>query len=70
MASTGPDKPRFVIVPHRPHARLLLGAGLLLWVVSVAGAWMLASRMAAPATCGDAKEVPSACRKSLVPQLE
>ena len=48
MASTGPDKPRFVIVPHRPHARLLLGLGLLLWIASVAGAWMLASRLAAP----------------------
>jgi hypothetical protein len=48
MASTGPDKPRFVIVPHRPYARLLLGMALLLWVASVAGAWMLASRLAAP----------------------
>lgn len=48
MSAIGPDKPRFVIVPHRPYARVLLAVGLVLWLATVVGAWMLASRLAAP----------------------
>lgn len=48
MSSPAPDKPRFVIVPHRPHVRVLLGAGLVLWVASVVGVYAWATARAAP----------------------
>lgn len=47
MSTPSPDQ-RFVIVPHRPHARLLLGLALFAWVATVAGAWMWATHRAAP----------------------
>lgn len=48
MSSPAPDKRRFVIVPHRPHARVLLGLGLGLWLLSVVGAGYWATVRAAP----------------------
>jgi hypothetical protein len=48
MSATGPDKPRFVIVPHRPYAKVLLVLALSLWVVTLLGAWILATGLAAP----------------------
>ena len=33
MSSPAPDKPRFVIVPHRPHARVLLAVAAVLRLV-------------------------------------
>ena len=48
MSTPAPDKPRFVIVPHRPHVRVLLVAGLVLWVLSLAGVYSWATMRAAP----------------------
>jgi hypothetical protein len=48
MSTPNPDKPRFVIVPHRPHARVVLVIVGVLWLGSVIAAWMSATRMAAP----------------------
>ena len=48
MSTPNPDKPRFVIVPHRPHARVLLLVIGALWLGSVLAAWMSATRLAAP----------------------
>ena len=48
MSTPNPDKPRFVIVPHRPHARVVLVVVGLLWLGSVIAAWMSATRLAAP----------------------
>jgi hypothetical protein len=64
MASTGPDKPRFVIVPHRPYARVLLGTGLVLWLASVVGTWMLASRLAAPTLAKAQSELQVTSRRA------
>src|SRR5688572_16710605 len=47
MNTPNPDK-RFVIVPHRPHARIVLVILGLLWIGSVIAAWMSATRLAAP----------------------
>ena len=48
MSTPNPDKPRFVIVPHRPHARVVLVVVGLLWLGSAIAAWMSATRLAAP----------------------
>jgi hypothetical protein len=48
MSTPAPEKPRFVIVPHRPHVRALLVAGLVLWVASLAGMYFWATGNAAP----------------------
>lgn len=48
MSTPAPDKPRFVIVPHRPHIRVLLVAGLALWLLSVVAVYSWASLRAAP----------------------
>jgi hypothetical protein len=46
--STPPERHRFVIVPHRPYAKVLLGVGLALWLGSLAATWWMASERAAP----------------------
>ncbi|KFN49218.1 DUF6776 family protein [Arenimonas composti] len=46
--STPNPEPRFVIVPHRPYARVLLAVVLLLWVGSLVATWAWATRVAAP----------------------
>jgi len=48
MSSPGPDSHRFVIVPHRPYQRGWWLAVAILWPLTLAGAWYLASRHAAP----------------------
>ncbi|HEX4853067.1 DUF6776 family protein [Arenimonas sp.] len=48
MSSPAPDKPRFVIVPHRPHARVLLAVAGALWVASLFAVGYWASNQAAP----------------------
>lgn len=48
MSTSEPDRPRFVVVPFRPRLRVLLVAAAVLWLLSMAGAWMWASRRAAP----------------------
>lgn len=48
MSSPSPERPRFVIVPHRPHVRLLLGVAAALWLASMALAWTFAAQRAAP----------------------
>lgn len=48
MSSPAPDKPRFVIVPHRPHVRVLLALGLAVWLVSLLGVGYWATSRAAP----------------------
>ncbi len=48
MSTPAPDKPRFVIVPNRPHVRALLVAALVLWVASLLGTYFWATRLAAP----------------------
>ncbi len=48
MSTPAPDKPRFVIVPHRPHARVLLAAGLGLWLLTLVGVYSWATMRAAP----------------------
>lgn len=48
MSTPAPEKQRFVIVPHRPHVRALLGAGLVLWAASLVGVYLWATRNAAP----------------------
>jgi hypothetical protein len=47
MSSPSPD-PRFVIVPHRPYARVLLALAVLLWIGSLVATWMWATGLAAP----------------------
>jgi hypothetical protein len=48
MSTPSPDKPRFVIVPHRPYARIVLIVLAVLWVASVIAAWTIATRLAVP----------------------
>lgn len=48
MSTPAPVKPRFVIVPHRPHARVLLAVAAVLWLVSLVATWWVASERAAP----------------------
>ena len=48
MSSPAPEKPRFVIVPHRPHIRVLLVVGLVLWVLSLVAVYSWATMRAAP----------------------
>jgi len=48
MSTPSPDKPRFVIVPHRPYARVVLIVLAVLWAASVIAAWTIATRMAVP----------------------
>ena len=48
MSSPAPDKPRFVIVPHRPHARALLAIAAVLWLASLVAVGYWASSRAAP----------------------
>lgn len=48
MSTPAPDKPRFVIVPHRPHVRVLLAVAAALWLASLAATWWVASERAAP----------------------
>lgn len=35
MSTPAPDKPRFVVVPHRRHARVLLVGGIVAWLASL-----------------------------------
>jgi hypothetical protein len=48
MSSPVPEKRRFVIVPHRPHVRVLLALGLAVWVASLVGVYYWATVRAAP----------------------
>lgn len=48
MSTPAPDKPRFVIVPHRPHVRVLLAVAAALWLASLVATWWVASERAAP----------------------
>ncbi|HMB55678.1 MAG TPA: DUF6776 family protein [Arenimonas sp.] len=48
MSSPGPDPHRFVIVPHRPYQRGWWVLIAVLWPLTVAAAWYLASHSAAP----------------------
>lgn len=48
MSTPSPDKPRFVIVPHRPYARIVLVVLAVFWVASVIAAWTIATRLAVP----------------------
>lgn len=48
MSSPAPDSQRFVIVPHRPRARLLWWLVAVLWPLSLLGIWYWASSQAAP----------------------
>lgn len=57
MSTPPPDKPRFVIVPHRPHARVVLVILAVLWLGSVIAAWMSATRLAAPGLADAKKEL-------------
>ena len=36
MSTPNPDKPRFVVVPHRPHARVVLVVVGVLWLLVLA----------------------------------
>lgn len=46
--STPPERHRFVIVPHRPYAKVLAGVVLVLWLSSLVATWWMASERAAP----------------------
>lgn len=48
MSTPSPDKPRFVIVPHRPYARVVVIVLAVLWAASVIAAWTTATRLAVP----------------------
>ena len=48
MSTPAPDKPRVVIVPHRPHVRVLLAVAAALWLASLVATWWVASERAAP----------------------
>jgi hypothetical protein len=52
VSSPGPDPQRFVIVPHRPRFRAWVVVAAVAWGVSLAGAWWLATSIAAPASTG------------------
>src|SRR5688572_13260981 len=75
MNTPNPDKPRFVIVPHRPHARVVLVVLGLLWVGSVIAAWISATRLAAPGLAHVEQELAITARRAdhaedLVAQLK
>jgi hypothetical protein len=74
MNTPNPDK-RFVIVPHRPHARIVLVILGLLWIGSVIAAWMSATRLAAPGLARVEEELAITSRRAeqaeeLVDQLK
>ncbi|PRH81499.1 DUF6776 family protein [Arenimonas caeni] len=46
--SSPPERHRFVIVPHRPYARVLAGVVLAAWLASLVATWWIASERAAP----------------------
>ena len=48
MSTPAPDKPRFVIVPHRPHVRVLLVAAVGLWLLTLVAVYSWATMSAAP----------------------
>ena len=48
MSSPAPEKPRFVVVPHRRHARLLLAGAGVLWLASLVGVGWWATSRAVP----------------------
>src|SRR5687767_3574915 len=64
MNTPNPDKPRFVIVPHRPHARILLVILGLLWLGSVMAAWISATRLAAPGLAKVQQELKTTARRA------
>ncbi len=64
MSTPSPDKPRFVIVPHRPHARVVLVVMAVLWLGSVIAAWVSATRMAAPGLAKVRQELTITARRA------
>jgi hypothetical protein len=48
MSSPSPDQQRFVIVPKRSHLRGWVIIAGVVWVASLAGTWVLATRLATP----------------------
>ena len=64
MSTPNPDKPRFVIVPHRPHARVVLVIIGLLWLGSVIAAWVSATRLAAPGLAQVRSELAITARRA------
>jgi len=64
MSSPAPDKPRFVIVPHRPHARVLPAIAAVLWVASLFAVGYWASTRAAPGLSKAKAELAVASRRA------
>jgi len=48
MSTPAPDKPRFVVVPHRPHQKVLLVLVLLAWLGSLVAVGVWSARRAVP----------------------
>ncbi|MBY4599290.1 hypothetical protein K3217_27600 [bacterium BD-1] len=63
MSTPAPVKPRFVIVPHRPHVRVLLAVAAALWLASLAATWWVASERAAPGLAKVREELDLANRR-------
>ena len=64
MSTPSPEKHRFVIVPHRPHARLLLAIGAVLWLASLVGVGLWASGRAAPGLAKARTDLAVASRRA------
>lgn len=64
MSTPAPDKPRFVIVPHRPHVRVLLAVAAALWLASLVATWWVASERAAPGLAKVRDELDLANRRA------
>lgn len=64
MSTPAPEKPRFVVVPHRRHARLLLGGAAVLWLASLAGVGWWATARAVPELAQVRQELTLTARRA------
>jgi hypothetical protein len=64
MSSPAPDKPRFVIVPHRPYVRAVLVLAALLWLASLVTAYVWATARAAPGLAQVREELALSTRRA------
>ncbi len=64
MSTPAPDKPRFVVVPHRRHARVLLVAAGVAWLASLAGVGWWATARAVPELAQVRQELSLTARRA------
>lgn len=64
MSTPAPDKPRFVVVPHRPYQKVLLGLLLLAWLASLVAVGVWATRRAVPELAQVRQELELTARRA------